>query len=652
MARDTATERIWQLLRSCAPAEGSSFCGGRLEGRSRAGLLCGPQRFPDHVIDEPVVAMPAQNVLAALARDGAKFIRAGQGGTDGFDEMVALDEVVEAVDAMLEWLVAFDGRGIDERDGADEERFIMAVAIPAEALGRPDEMGGGAAAEKFLAAERPVGKVDAKSEPAQLFQLGKALGADGGGMAAAGEKEIGRFGFGKGEIFVERFGEAERERTNFLQVIAEARLAGDVDHVLVFGGSEEEEVPVVLRQFAHEEAGAEPQQGKILGRKNGRVLAVIDEDGDARPAEQKGQQREAERMETAKKPPDELGKIARPAAVGAPKRERIDRASDEVVMAAGNQAAQAKERLESEAPVLITARAAADIEEIDFVRAPDGLEEILIAKFQDAHVLFLKETGQKAIAKGTGGQQCPGMRKLMQSLARRLLPSAHLEITLPTGIHVPIGSRDQISRFEEIFLARTYDDLLDRIPLPATLCDLGCNAGYFPLALEHRKRLQKSAMATRYLCIDANPDCVKIARRSLSRNLPAGAWRVVQGCVGEPGEEMRFHLSKADAHSSVFAKYSYLRTVRMKALDLTSLFREMFPDGIDLLKVDIEGAEKFLVMSWGDALRCRRIMVEYHPFCGLTAAEFSARLKLLGFEAELFQPELNSEQLGLFARRE
>jgi FkbM family methyltransferase len=366
-------------------------------------------------------------------------------------------------------------------------------------------------------------------------------------------------------------------------------------------------------------------------------------------------------MKAAKEPAGELRKIARPAPVGAPKREWVDRAGDKVVVAAGDQAAQAKERLESEAPVLIAARAAADVEEIDFVRAPDSLEEILVAKFQDAHGFFLellskvdkgRAERQKAIAKGTRGQQCPGMRKLMQSLARRLLPSAHLEITLPTGIHVPIGSRAQISRFEEIFLARTYDDLLDRIPLPATLCDLGCNAGYFPLALEHRKRLQKSAVATRYLCIDANPDCVKIARRSLSRNLPADAWRVVQGCVGEPGEEMRFHLSKADAHSSVFAKYSHVRTVKMKALDLTSLFRETFPDGIDLLKVDIEGAEKFLVMSWGEALRCRRIMVEYHPFCGLTAAEFAARLKQLGFEAELFHPELNSEQLGLFARRE
>jgi hypothetical protein len=110
------------------------------------------------------------------------------------------------------------------------------------------------------------------------------------------------------------------------------------------------------------------------------------------------------------------------------------------------------------------------------------------------------------------------MRKLMQSLARRLLPAARLEITLPTGIHVPIGSRDQISRFEEIFLARSYDQLLDQFPLPETVCDLGCNAGYFPLALEDRKRLRGRTQPTRYLCVDANPACVEIARRSLERN--------------------------------------------------------------------------------------------------------------------------------------
>jgi FkbM family methyltransferase len=257
-----------------------------------------------------------------------------------------------------------------------------------------------------------------------------------------------------------------------------------------------------------------------------------------------------------------------------------------------------------------------------------------------------------ALAKNGRSHQSPAMRKLMQSLTRRLLPSAHLEITLPTGIHVPIGSRDQISRFEEIFLARTYDELLDQVPLPATLCDLGCNAGYFPLALEQRKRLQGVTTRTRYLCVDANPACLKIARRSLGRNVPAEDWMVVRGCVGEPGQEMRFHLSKADAHSSVFTKYSFLRTVKMRALDLNALFAENFPDGIDLLKVDIEGAERFLVMSWGEALSkfCRRIMVEYHPFCGLTAGEFASRLKALGFAAERFRPEADAEQLGLFGR--
>lgn len=203
--------------------------------------------------------MPAQDVLAALARDGAKFIRIGQGGANGFNQMAALEKVVEAVDPVLERLVTLDGRGIDEGHRSDEERFIMAVAIPAEALGRPDEMGGGAAAEKFLPGKRLVGKIDAKSEPAQLFQLGKALGTDGGGMTAAGEEEIGGFGFGKGEVFVERPVEAEGEWPNFFQMIAEARLTGDVDHILVFGGSEEEEIPVVLGQFADEEAGAEPQ---------------------------------------------------------------------------------------------------------------------------------------------------------------------------------------------------------------------------------------------------------------------------------------------------------------------------------------------------------------------------------------------------------
>jgi len=72
------------------------------------------------------------------------------------------------------------------------------------------------------------------------------------------------------------------------------------------------------------------------------------------------------------------------------------------------------------------------------------------------------------------------MRKLMQSLARRLLPAANLEITLPTGIRVPVGSRDQVSRFEDgssfFCIARTIhkDSGGYHAPQPVQTIGLGC----------------------------------------------------------------------------------------------------------------------------------------------------------------------------------
>jgi len=58
-------------------------------------------------------------------------------------------------------------------------------------------------------------------------------------------------------------------------------------------------------------------------------------------------------------------------------------------------------------------------------------------------------------------------------------------------------------------------------------------------------------------------------------------------------------------------------------------------------------------MSWGATLSkfCRRLMVEHHPFCGLTALEFSSRLKELDFVPEIFRPEETGEQVGLFVRQ-
>jgi len=78
-------------------------------------------------------------------------------------------------------------------------------------------------------------------------------------------------------------------------------------------------------------------------------------------------------------------------------------------------------------------------------------------------------------------------------------------------------------------------------------------------------------------------------------------------------------------------------TVEVEGITLERFVREHGVDTIDLLKVDIEGAETAMFDSMSDELlsRVSQITVEFHDFCGLTSKEdirrIRSRLEKLGF---------------------
>ncbi|MCC7518729.1 MAG: FkbM family methyltransferase [Verrucomicrobiae bacterium] len=243
-------------------------------------------------------------------------------------------------------------------------------------------------------------------------------------------------------------------------------------------------------------------------------------------------------------------------------------------------------------------------------------------------------------------------RRFLRSLAWRAMPWAGLTLNLSTGISFPIRTRQEARLVQEILLERAYQPLLEALDPPRTLVDLGCNAGFFTLFVEHeRRRRAPASPPARGLLVDANPDCLRRARSTLRLNRLADRFDLVDGLIGPPGEPIEFHISKADGHSSAFHRYCTRRTVRRTSLDLEAEITRRFPDGVDLMKVDIEGGEKFLLEHWAHTLRrSRAILLEWHRFA-LEGDELERRMRELGFELRLKVQESAHQANVLYAAR-
>jgi FkbM family methyltransferase len=182
-------------------------------------------------------------------------------------------------------------------------------------------------------------------------------------------------------------------------------------------------------------------------------------------------------------------------------------------------------------------------------------------------------------------------------------------------------------------------------PLSASsvVVDLGAHKGEFSLEVVQR-------FGCRCIAVEANPALLTVVKA-------VPGVEAVWGAVGGVDGEVELHLSTNSEASTVLrahdAEFSG-KSVRVPALQLARLLREQSVRRVDLLKVDIEGAEIAMLRSMNDEDldRIVQISVEFHDFCGLVRAaeiqEARTRLERAGFEGMRFG---RSNMNWLFVRR-
>jgi FkbM family methyltransferase len=193
---------------------------------------------------------------------------------------------------------------------------------------------------------------------------------------------------------------------------------------------------------------------------------------------------------------------------------------------------------------------------------------------------------------------------------------AWLRLTLPSGERrrFYLGDFSQAQALAEVLIHGDYD--VSSKEEVRTIVDLGANAGQASTLL--RDRFPDALI----IAVEPDPDTARLA----ARNLNGGSrTRVVAAAVTDHDGTTPFtRLGKWSWGSNVFAAWgaSDAPQVEVRSLRLGTLLDEHGLERVDLLKVDVEGAELMALTSDNALDRVRWVIGELHPsVLGMPAGE-------------------------------
>jgi FkbM family methyltransferase len=232
-------------------------------------------------------------------------------------------------------------------------------------------------------------------------------------------------------------------------------------------------------------------------------------------------------------------------------------------------------------------------------------------------------------------------------VAKRFIPEPlalrPVWLTMESGVKVCCNSAATLVVFSEIFADQTYKTALDRAAKMDNVVDLGANRGLFVLYVEHYLRERKRNDKPRYVCVEPSQDNIDSLDRHMSENALADRVKVCAGVVAgtRDGTVDMFYDARANTSGGIGGKS--LTTRKVPVLDLAKLTG----DGpIDVLKMDVEGAEPGVLAEYADVLaRTKVLVVELHlqivDAAACRASIKSTGLELVGISSE--QPHIITE---------
>ena len=206
----------------------------------------------------------------------------------------------------------------------------------------------------------------------------------------------------------------------------------------------------------------------------------------------------------------------------------------------------------------------------------------------------------------TGYYSSFGLRGVLAISAYRLLGRPKEITRHPPGIRNPVHIRVRTtdpSTYARILLRREY--ALDLLFSPKTIVDAGANIGMASIYFTHRYPEAK------VIAIEAEASNFAVLARNVR---PYSAIIPVHAALWNRDGEIS--VREPDPATGAFGKWGFVTHegpgVKVRAVTMHTLMREMCIPAIDLAKIDIEGAEQevFEDTRWLTGVGC--LMIEFH----------------------------------------
>jgi FkbM family methyltransferase len=183
-------------------------------------------------------------------------------------------------------------------------------------------------------------------------------------------------------------------------------------------------------------------------------------------------------------------------------------------------------------------------------------------------------------------------------------------------LQIALGQYEDLEVVRELYLMGEYPDDL-AIPEPEVVVDLGANIGLS--LLDFRLRYPHARL------IGVEPD--PIAFNTLRLNTSGDPNIQILPVAAAAQDGMRQFFSSTMSVVSGFSRHTpFQRPVSVFARSLDSLMDDLDLQGIDLLKIDVEGAEEEILASATRLTDVGAVVGELHaPALSVTMAEFYRR---------------------------
>lgn len=204
----------------------------------------------------------------------------------------------------------------------------------------------------------------------------------------------------------------------------------------------------------------------------------------------------------------------------------------------------------------------------------------------------------------------PGIRSLAHTLTKKIIPE---NIKLPYGVLYLNPDDAVVSGALSLGVYEPYQVSLfaETITPSMTVVDIGANIGLYSILAGNRVGSEGHVFA-----FEPEPRNMAFLKKNISANALTTTVEPVQAALADREGESVLHLHRTNKgrHSLVdYQETDASITVRTTTLD--SFFRAHKIDRVDIIKIDVEGAEGFVLDGMRETLRLHRpgIFFEFFP---------------------------------------